>query len=91
MRAKFNTALSLRAKMGINLRMIKGIPQTIQKFFPFSPLQHPLAPVMQGSLTKTQLSAMSIEEDELDLIQQLHDSNRFFILENHNQLLEQFF
>ncbi|AWN72851.1 hypothetical protein LEAN103870_09000 [Legionella anisa] len=91
MRAILKTASTLRTKLGANLRMTKAIPQTIQKLFPFSPLQHPLAPVVQNSLTNSQLRAMHIEEDELKLIQKLHDSNKFYILEDHNKILKQFF
>lgn len=91
MRAINKTAASLRTKLGANLRMTKAIPQTLQKFFPFTPFQHPLAPVMQGSLTRSQLSSMQIEGEEFNLIQQLHESNKFYILEDHNKVLNQFF
>ncbi|STY30364.1 Uncharacterised protein [Legionella wadsworthii] len=91
MRAINKTAASLRTKLGANLRMTKAIPQTLQKFFPFTPFQHPLASVMQGSFKRSQLSSMHIEEEEFNLIQQLHESNKFYILEDHNKILKQFF
>ncbi|WP_244918261.1 hypothetical protein [Legionella steigerwaltii] len=82
---------SLRTKLGTNLQMTKAIPRSVQKIFPFSPLQHPLAPIMRNSLTKLELKDMNIEGEELKLIQQLHDSNRFYILEDHNEVLKRFF
>ncbi|OEH47171.1 hypothetical protein lpari_01836 [Legionella parisiensis] len=88
---KLEPALSLRAKMSPHLTMTKAIPQTIQKLFPFSPIQHPFAPIMQNSLTRKELKAMHIEGEELELIQQLHESNKFYILEDHNTVLKQFF
>ncbi|KTD41094.1 hypothetical protein Lpar_2411 [Legionella parisiensis] len=77
--------------MSKNLTMTKAIPKSIQRLFPFSPIQHPFAPIMQNSLTRKELKAMHIEGEELELIQQLHESNKFYILENHNTVLKQFF
>jgi hypothetical protein len=88
---KLQTVLSLRTKMTQSLRMTKAIPRNIQKLFPFSPMSHPLAPIMKNSLTKKELNAMHIEDEELKLIQHLHESNKFYVLENHNKILEKFF
>lgn len=88
---KLETALSLRAKMSPNLTMTKAIPQTIQRFFPFSPVQHPFAPIMQNALPQKELKTMHIEGEELELIHQLRESNKFYILEDHNTILKQFF
>ncbi|QLZ69338.1 hypothetical protein FOLKNPGA_02121 [Legionella sp. PC1000] len=91
MLTKLERVLSLRTKISKNLTMTKVIPKTIQKLFPVSPIQHPLAPIMKNSLTKKELHAMHINGEELNLVQQLHESNKFYILEKHNNVLKQFF
>ncbi|HHF7366469.1 TPA: hypothetical protein ACPSKY_001585 [Legionella bozemanae] len=88
---KLEGFLSLKNKLSKSLTITKAIPKTIQKLFPFSPIQHPFAPIMQNSLTKKELKAMHIDGEELKLVQQLHESNKFYILEKHNKVLNQFF
>ncbi|HHF0525551.1 TPA: hypothetical protein ACTUT5_001201 [Legionella anisa] len=88
---KLDTALSLRTRMSENLTMTTAIPRSIQKILPFSLMSHPLAPIMQNSLTNKELHAMHIDGEELKLVQQLRESNKFYILEDHNKVLNQFF
>lgn len=68
-----------------NINPIKYLPKMMQGFFSISPLVHPLEPIMQNPLN------YDFEPAEIEFIQQLNESNKFYILEQHQKILEQFF
>ncbi|MBA3537247.1 MAG: hypothetical protein H0T84_11665 [Tatlockia sp.] len=93
---KIETVKSLRTKLRkqiskYNLNGIKQLPLIVQENISISPLQHPLEPIIQNSLSPHELSTINFEATEFDLIRQMNESNKFYILENQTNILEQFF
>lgn len=83
---------SLRTKLNGQIKfknsgIISYLPQNIQKILPFSPIKHPLAPLMNNSLTGSEL----FKPEESQLIKELYESNKFYILEKHKPILENFY
>ncbi|MBA2709397.1 MAG: hypothetical protein H0U57_02205 [Tatlockia sp.] len=90
MKTKIETVKSLRMKLRSkiyknNVNYINKLPEFMQENISISPLHHPLESIIKNPIGK------GLESPEVELIEQINNSNKFYILDHQNKILEQFF